>query len=155
MATHALPSSHILDEDGAPAAAHAPARVSLLRRLYIAILVSQMRRAQREIDRKLGPRRAATRIAHRDSAAALISSSRRLGGVLPTRLQAKTFLQATFPTTTQEQEDYPMLPTVIYLIEAIRRALKKSGRGVFMLVDVFGEAMEDWRKAKRKYPFAE
>jgi hypothetical protein len=56
---------------------------------------------------------------------------------------------------TQEQEDYPMLPTVIYLIEAIRRALKKSGRGVFMLVDVFGEAMEDWRKAKRKYPFAE
>ena len=74
---------------------------------------------------------------------------------MPTRLQAKTFLQATFPTTTQEQEDYPILPTVIYLIEAIRRALKKSGRGVFMLVDVFGEAMEDWRKAKRKYPFAE
>jgi hypothetical protein len=58
MATHALPSSHILgDEHDAPAAAaaHAPARVSLLRRLYIAILVSQMRRAQREIDRKLGP----------------------------------------------------------------------------------------------------
>lgn len=58
MATHALPSSHILDdEDHAPAtaAAHAPARVSLLRRLYIAILVSQMRRAEREIDRKLGP----------------------------------------------------------------------------------------------------
>ena len=57
MATHALPSSHILDEDDAPAAAvaHAPARVSLLRRLYIAILVAQMRRAQREIDRRLGP----------------------------------------------------------------------------------------------------
>ena len=48
-----------------------------------------------------------------------------------------------------------MLPTVIYLIEAIRRALKKSGRGVFMLIDVFGEAMDDWRKAQRKYPFAE
>ena len=48
-----------------------------------------------------------------------------------------------------------MLPTVIYLIEAIRRALKKSGRGVFMLIDVFDEAMDDWRKAKRKYPFAE
>ena len=48
-----------------------------------------------------------------------------------------------------------MLPTVIYLIEAIRRALKKSGRGVSMLIDVFGEAMDDWRKAKRKYPFAE
>ena len=55
MATHALPSSHILDDEDAPAAAHASARVSLLRRLYIAILVSQMRRAQREIDRKLGP----------------------------------------------------------------------------------------------------
>jgi hypothetical protein len=54
MATHALPSSHILDDD-APAAAHAPARLSLLRRLYVAILVSQSRRAQREIDRKLGP----------------------------------------------------------------------------------------------------
>ena len=55
MATHALPSSHILDDEhDTPAAAHAPARVSLLR-LYIAILVSQMRRAQREIDRKLGP----------------------------------------------------------------------------------------------------
>ena len=48
-----------------------------------------------------------------------------------------------------------MLPTVIYLLEAIRRALKKSTRGMFMLVEVFGEAMEDWRKAKRKYPFAE
>ena len=58
MATHALPAPNILDdEDDAPAAAiaHAPARVSLLRRIYIAILVSQMRRAQREIDRKLGP----------------------------------------------------------------------------------------------------
>ena len=48
-----------------------------------------------------------------------------------------------------------MLPTVIYLLEALRRALKKSGRGVFMVADVFGEAMDDWREAKRKYPFAE
>jgi hypothetical protein len=57
MATHALPSSHILDDEDAPAAAtaHVPARVSLLRRLYVAILVSQSRRAQLEIDRKLGP----------------------------------------------------------------------------------------------------
>ena len=53
MATHALPSSHILDDDDHAAAAQA--RVPLLRRIYIAILVSQMRRAQREIDRKLGP----------------------------------------------------------------------------------------------------
>jgi hypothetical protein len=55
MATHALPSSHIIDDEADAAAAHAPARVSLLRRLYIAILVSQSRRAQIEIDRKLGP----------------------------------------------------------------------------------------------------
>jgi len=55
MATHALPSSHILDDEHTRATSHAPARPSLLRRLYIAILVSQMRRAQREIDRKLGP----------------------------------------------------------------------------------------------------
>ncbi|MEA3025062.1 MAG: hypothetical protein QOF91_347 [Alphaproteobacteria bacterium] len=48
-----------------------------------------------------------------------------------------------------------MLPTFIYLLEVLRRALKKSGRGLFMLIDVFGEAMDDWRKAKRKYPFAE
>jgi hypothetical protein len=56
MATHALPSSRITASHFAPTgAALAPSRPSLLRRLYIAILVSQMRRAQREIDRKLGP----------------------------------------------------------------------------------------------------
>jgi hypothetical protein len=48
-----------------------------------------------------------------------------------------------------------MLPTVIYLLEAIRRALKKSGRGLFIVADSFREAMDDWRKAKQKYPFAE
>jgi hypothetical protein len=55
MATHALPASHIVDVEDAPAAAHAPARQrSMLRRLYDAILQSQMRRAQIEIDRKFG-----------------------------------------------------------------------------------------------------
>jgi hypothetical protein len=54
MATHALPSSHILGDDDA-AVAPAPSRPAFMRRLYIAILVSQMRRAQRGIDRKLGP----------------------------------------------------------------------------------------------------
>ena len=48
-----------------------------------------------------------------------------------------------------------MLPTVILLIDAIRRALKKSGRGLFMIADVFQEAMAQWRAAQRKYPFAE
>ncbi len=48
-----------------------------------------------------------------------------------------------------------MLPTVIYLLEALRRALKKSGRGLFIVADAFQEAMRDWRDAKRKYPFSE
>jgi hypothetical protein len=48
-----------------------------------------------------------------------------------------------------------MLPTVIYLLETLRRALKKSGSGLLMLADVFREAMQDWRDAKRKYPFSE
>jgi hypothetical protein len=48
-----------------------------------------------------------------------------------------------------------MLPTVIYLLEALRRALKKSGRGLFIVADAFQEAMHGWRAAKRKYPFAE
>jgi hypothetical protein len=48
-----------------------------------------------------------------------------------------------------------MLPTVIYLFKALRRALKKSGRGLFILADSFREAMHDWRAARQKYPFAE
>jgi hypothetical protein len=61
MATHALPSSHILDDDGAPATATAPSRPSFMRRLTIAVLVAQTRRAQSEIDRVLGPRKLAFR----------------------------------------------------------------------------------------------
>jgi hypothetical protein len=55
MATHALPSSHILDDDDAPAAP--PARTekpSLMRRLYDAMIEAQTRRAAREVDRMLG-----------------------------------------------------------------------------------------------------
>jgi hypothetical protein len=48
-----------------------------------------------------------------------------------------------------------MLPIVIDLVEAIRRALRKSGRGASMIVSAFAEAMEDWRRTKRKYPFVE
>lgn len=48
-----------------------------------------------------------------------------------------------------------MLPTIVYLLKALRRALAKSGRGLSMTVEVFHEAMENWRKATRKYPFAE
>src|SRR3954449_2391427 len=55
----------------------------------------------------------------------------------------------------KKKRNTAMLPTVIYVIEALRRALKKSGRGLFIVADAFREAMHDWRAAKRKYPFAE
>jgi hypothetical protein len=48
-----------------------------------------------------------------------------------------------------------MLPIAIYLLDALRRALKKSGRGLSIVADAFEEAMDDRRKAQRKYPFAE
>jgi hypothetical protein len=47
------------------------------------------------------------------------------------------------------------LPVIIHLVEIIRRAVKKSGRGLFLFADAFGEALRDWREAGRKYPFAE
>jgi hypothetical protein len=59
MATHTLPSSalpspHILDDD-APQAGPMPSRKpSFMRRLYIAMLVAQHRRAQRHVDRFVG-----------------------------------------------------------------------------------------------------
>jgi hypothetical protein len=57
MATHALPSPHILDDDEPQAAPSARSRKpSLMRRLYIALLIAQQRRAQRHIDRVLGGR---------------------------------------------------------------------------------------------------
>jgi hypothetical protein len=57
MATRALPASHILDDEDAPAAAaiEPPPGPSLLRRLFDAFTEAQMRRAQREVDRILGP----------------------------------------------------------------------------------------------------
>jgi hypothetical protein len=48
-----------------------------------------------------------------------------------------------------------MLPIVIDLLDALRRALKKSARGLFMLAGVLAEALHDWRAAGRKYPYAE
>jgi hypothetical protein len=61
MATHALSSSalssHIADAADAPVAAApaTPLQPSLMRRLFDALTASQMRRAQREVDRILGP----------------------------------------------------------------------------------------------------
>ena len=58
VATQVLPSSALssplADADDLPAAA-TPSRPSLLRRLYDAFTAAQMRRAQREVDRILGP----------------------------------------------------------------------------------------------------
>jgi hypothetical protein len=48
-----------------------------------------------------------------------------------------------------------MLPTVIYLLEQIRRMLKRSGRHLSLIAEVLHEAMHDWRAAARKYPFTE
>lgn len=55
MATHALPASHIIDDEDAPATAVASSKPPLLRRIYHAVLESQQRRARREIARVLGP----------------------------------------------------------------------------------------------------
>ncbi len=62
MATHALSSSAlssspIADDDAPVASAEAASmQPSLLRRLYDAFTAAQMRHAQREVDRILGPR---------------------------------------------------------------------------------------------------
>jgi len=57
MATRTLLSPHILDDgDDAPQAASHSRKPSLMRRLYIALLIAQHHRAQRHIDRVLGGR---------------------------------------------------------------------------------------------------
>ena len=48
-----------------------------------------------------------------------------------------------------------MLPIIIHLLKALQRALSKSGRGLSLLAETFHEAMQNWRKAARKHPFAE
>jgi hypothetical protein len=48
-----------------------------------------------------------------------------------------------------------MLPTVIYVLHAVRRAFKKTGRGLFIVADVLNVAMDQSRAVRRKYPAAE
>ena len=48
-----------------------------------------------------------------------------------------------------------MIPTVIYVVHAIRRAFGKIGRGLSMLADAFAEAQDFRRAAHRKYPHVE
>lgn len=47
------------------------------------------------------------------------------------------------------------IPVLIQITEAIRRALRKMGRGLFTFASAFSEARQDWRNLKHKYPFAE
>jgi hypothetical protein len=44
-----------------------------------------------------------------------------------------------------------MLPTVIYVIETIVRALKKTGRGMSIVIDSYFEAQEFRRRTRAKY----
>jgi hypothetical protein len=48
-----------------------------------------------------------------------------------------------------------MIPFLIYLLEMLRRAMRRANRGLVILASAFAEAMEDWRTMKKKYPFAE
>ena len=48
-----------------------------------------------------------------------------------------------------------MLPTVIHLINLIRRALRKANSGMSILADAYEEAQEFRRTLRRKYPHAE
>ena len=48
-----------------------------------------------------------------------------------------------------------MLPTLIHLIDLIRRALRKANRGMSILADAYEEAQEFRRTLRRKYPHAE
>lgn len=48
-----------------------------------------------------------------------------------------------------------MIATAIYVVNAIRRALDKAGRGLSMLADAFTEAQEFRRAMRRKHRHAE
>jgi len=48
-----------------------------------------------------------------------------------------------------------MLPTVIYLVRAVRRALRKTGRGLFIVADSVNQALEQGHDVRRRYPAAE
>ena len=48
-----------------------------------------------------------------------------------------------------------MIATAIYVLNAIRRALDKTGRGLSMLADAFVEAQEFRRTMRRKHRHVE
>jgi hypothetical protein len=48
-----------------------------------------------------------------------------------------------------------MLPTLIHLIEVIRRALRRANDGISMLAEANQEAQEFRRSLRGRYPHAE
>ena len=48
-----------------------------------------------------------------------------------------------------------MLATALYILDAIRRAFDKTGRGLSMLADAFEEMQDFRRAAQRKFPHIE
>jgi hypothetical protein len=58
-------------------------------------------------------------------------------------------------TTRTKVASMATIPVLIQLVEAIRRALQKTGRGLSLLVEAFIEAQEDCRRMARKHPFTE
>lgn len=44
-----------------------------------------------------------------------------------------------------------MLPTVVYVIKTIARALKKTGRGLSIVIESYGEAQNFRRSMRRPY----
>ncbi len=47
-----------------------------------------------------------------------------------------------------------MIATAVYLLDLLRRALKRTNRTLALFADAFDEARERSRAAQRKYPFA-
>ena len=139
MATDVLPAAlarqTATPDTTSPEASRKPA---LLRRLFDAIVEAQTRRAEREIARLLRtpglpPRR-------RRLTARAPSHARRQGAAFPTTISRKGTV---------------MIATAIYILNAIRRALDKTGRGLSMLADAFAEAQEFRRAMRRKHRHVE
>jgi hypothetical protein len=60
-----------------------------------------------------------------------------------------------FATASQQKKESSMLPTVIYILDVIRRALEKANRGLSMVADAFEEALHMSHAARKRFPFGE
>jgi hypothetical protein len=64
-------------------------------------------------------------------------------------------VKAAYRGIIRENRGIPMLATVLFIIGTIRRALRKTGRGMFIVADALDEAIGQSDAARRKYPFAD